>query len=128
MPHLAKALELYPLDGHVTEHIGLLCDRAVRIFFVSPSTVQTRPVSQSTHKARLSVCPLAQALYRNLSVFESNAHRACCMHARRAAPLRPVLRQLNKNIFPGLYKVRRDGASQTSSQKQAHSPPQPRLA
>lgn len=30
IPHLVTALELYPLEGHVTEHIGLLCDRAAR--------------------------------------------------------------------------------------------------
>ena len=32
------------------------------------------------------------AMYRYLAAFEMDTHRACCMHARRAAPLRPVLK------------------------------------
>lgn len=39
-------------------------------------------------------------------MFESNAHRACCMHTRRAKPLQPILKTLNKTVFPGLFKAR----------------------
>jgi len=43
-------------------------------------------------------------LYKHVSHFESDSHRQCVMHRKRAKPLEPILETLNPKAFEALWK------------------------